>query len=193
MYEQWLVKAQFSNRIHKRPQRVIAGSRLYIVGIKQSLIRQRFLWPLPARRLHTLDSVLSKRCGGPEEISKLTTTRASNLIMMLQKLAKKGIDPMAKNIILDAGGSKPHWMEDVCPCLTATRASDQAFWSSSRSRFLSVNEMKALQGVPRTTFAGWKSVLSARQMGKIVGNAMPVCVYERVMRAVLTAMGIPVR
>ena len=84
-------------------------------------------------------------------------------------------------------------MFDMCPCLTKTRAADHTFWSVKRGRVLNVHEMMRLQGAEPAYFQSWDSLVSARQMGGIIGNTMAQPIVGRMMRNIFTSMGILVK
>ena len=89
---------------------------------------------------------------------------------------------MQDDIIVDIGGKMPHIACGICPCITKTRASDRAFYSTKRNRMLSVDDLLSLQGFDPSYFDGWQYVVSARQMGMMTGNAMALSIMERLMR-----------
>ena len=166
--------------------------RVFIVGIcKHAQVNEfQFPPPLDTHQQLTLTDVLDHRiklCG----LDGVGGTARKNIKSMESELRKQGINANRTDIILDTGGSKPHWTYDACPTITATRGSQRAFWSTKRGRFLSVEELARLQGVPDDLFDGWREVLSESQMGHIVGNAMCVALLSRLVRHVLLAIGRP--
>ncbi len=98
-----------------------------------------------------------------------------------------------QDIIVDIGGSKPHWLTDSFPTITASRGSAQAFFSTCRMRCVTVEELMKLQGANMEVLQGWEQHISGRQMGHICGNAMTVSVVQRIVRQLCMAMDIPVR
>ena len=166
--------------------------RVYIVGLLRAALQRPFSWPPPAGRVRDLKDILSDEMGSLADLPKANTQSLLNLTEMLTALERKGGD-LRDEYIVDIGGTKMHMMKDLCPCLTASRASARGFWSSRRFRVLTTQEMMALQGVDPEMFPGWEQVISAAQMGKICGNAMSLCVLERVMRAAFVALGILVK
>lgn len=158
-------------------------SRLYIVGLLRGEMNSPFFWPPPARRIKALREILQEEYGAETLISDLSETKRNNLFKVLAR-----VDNNAE-VIADLAGSSPVFMRDMCPCLTASHTSDGAFWSVRRRRPLSTEELMALQGMHVSAFKDWESVLNKRRMGKVIGNAMSVCVLERVLRGVLVSLG----
>lgn len=158
-------------------------SRLYIVGLLRGKMNSPFFWPPPARRIKKLCEILQDDIGAETLISDLSETKRNNLLKLLARVDNNA------DVIADLAGSSLVFMRDMCPCLTASHTSDGAFWSVRRRRLLSTEELMALQGMHASAFKNWESVLSKRSMGKVIGNAMSVCVLERVLRGVLVSLG----
>ncbi len=97
------------------------------------------------------------------------------------------------DIILDSGGSAPHWVDGLCPCITATRGQSRDYWSAQRLRRLTITELMRLQGADEAMLAGWEDVISPQQMGHIVGNAMTVPILAGIIRSIMISMSLPVR
>ena len=93
-----------------------------------------------------------------------------NVVEMTDKIMSSGKDPFERDYIIDIGRPEPYFMLDIAPTLTATRCSSRGYWSTKRFRRLSIPEMMRLQGADFVTLHGWAEVISARQMGEIVGN-----------------------
>ncbi len=87
------------------------------------------------------------------------------------------------------GASYRKRSEDICSWWTASRSGDKAYWSVRRHRPLSMNELMLLQGMQPSWLEGWEEVVSHRQMGKIVGNAMTITVMQRLMAKILFSLG----
>ena len=110
----------------------------------------------------------------------------------MEKLMAEGLAPSDVDAIIDIGGSHVSIMKGKCPCLTRTRCADRAYFSSKRTRCLTINDMLRLQGHEPALWADWERVVTPRVMGGVIGNAMSQAVMERLLRNVCIALGIPV-
>ncbi len=167
--------------------------RLYIVGIRRSFMQRPFSWPGPASRSKVLSDVLGSHCGDLDDVRAMAKTKRNNVLDGLTKLAQQGQDPQKTEAIIDCGGRRPCTMVNMCPCLTRTRCGDMGYYSTKRLRLLTIKDMMMLQGVDPATFEGWEDVVSQRQMGSIIGNAMSQNIMERVMRGIFNSVGIPLK
>jgi DNA-cytosine methyltransferase len=158
--------------------------RLFIIGLKRKAIRMPFFWPTPVSKIKTLEDVLENKVGAASLIDSLSNTKRKNLIAVMEKA-----QGMQGDIIAELGASYRKMMVDVCPCLTATRSGDEAYWSVRRHRPLNMNELMLLQGMQPSWLEGWEEVVSHRQMGKIVGNAMTITVMQRLLAKIFFSLG----
>ena len=167
--------------------------RLYIVGVLKSAQKHPFVWPTPTQML-PLSCVIHGKRGGDVNIAiaDLTTTKLRNIIETYNFLLENRIDPESHDYIVNIGGTRPGRMLNRCMCLTANRCGEQAYFSTLRFRVLDQSDMMRLQGVDPVYFAGWEEVISKRQMGRIIGNAMSLNVVEKLVRNIFQSLGIPV-
>ena len=119
--------------------------------------------------LKNIQMAMQQRCSGSDESAMLTL--------------------LGQECVLDMGGTMPHVMLDVCPCITRARGGQLGFWSYKRVRRLSIPDLMRLQGVSPGRFSGWQQQASRFQMGGIIGNAIPLNLMERLLRAILNTMG----
>jgi DNA-cytosine methyltransferase len=166
--------------------------RIYIVGMLRAKMSKPFVWPGPASRIRPFSEVLDSDRGNIDSVQSMTTTKKNNVINGMSKLMDLGMDPIATEAIIDIGGSKPGVMVNKCPCLTRTRCSDMAYYSTKRMRELTIIELMRLQGCSPELFEDWESLLSQRQMGAIIGNSMTLSVMHRVMRSICISINIKV-
>ena len=141
--------------------------------------------------MKNLEDVL--RDESPYVLNTTSSTHLNNIVKALQKLQRAGADCTREDFIIDIGGSTPKIGHGFCPCITKTRAGNMAFYSVKRYRRLSVDDMLKLQGFDPRDFAGWQKIVSTRQMGMMVGNAMTLSIMERLMRQICLAMGYSVK
>jgi DNA-cytosine methyltransferase len=158
--------------------------RLFIIGLKCKALRMPFFWPTPVRKIKTLEDILGNQVGPASLLKSLSNTKRKNLEAVMDR-----VQHMQGDIIADLGASYRKMMVDICPCLTATRSGDEAYWSVRRHRPLNMNELMLLQGMEPSWLEGWEEVVSHRQMGKIVGNAMTITVMQRLMAKIFFSLG----
>lgn len=117
-------------------------------------------------------------------------TERGNVRFVLEKLKAEGIDGLKSRHIVDIGGSRDRvaYMEGVSPCLTRARASSGGHWLTWKQRKMTPAEVLALQGVSLGRLP--EGVLSDRQLGAIAGNAVPVPLLARVLKALFLAAGL---
>lgn len=157
--------------------------RVYVVGIKCSMIQKAFAWPDLASRSSSLDDLLSDDVGAEWHVNALNRTKKTNLEGLIA-------ENLPGDVIAELGSTVPKRRAGASPCLTATRTGDGAYWSLRRQRALTMAELMKLQGFEETTmWPGWSSVLSRRQMGTMIGNAMSFTVMLRVVRNTLECIG----
>ena len=162
--------------------------RVFIVGTKKAAMQFPFAWPHPTK-MRSLTSILGLPQDPAAEAPQLNNTNLKNLLAITDSYKDKGNRLIEVENICNIGGASPHIMENMCPCLTKTRCSSQGYYSFSQTRSLSVYDMCRLQGVPAKDIAGWSNIVSKSQIGGIIGNAIPICLMERLLREVLISTG----
>ena len=105
---------------------------------------------------------------------------AENVVRLL---TVAGVDPVRACAVIDVGGTKGCWNWDRLPCLTATRGSTGGFWLTNRGRFTTSLELMRCQGFKPCEMD--TSMLSARQLGRALGNAMSVDVVAALLKRLL--------
>ena len=166
--------------------------RVFIIGLKTKSIMQPFRWPTPTR-MRSLKSIFDLGPAAYEpDPPTLNPTNLKNLMAIMEQYKATPSKLAQTENVANVGGSTAHIMMNMCPCLTKQRSASRAYYSISRRRSLTLADMSRLQGVAAKDIEGWESVVSGPQLGGIIGNAIPICVMERVIRAVLTSLGHPV-
>ena len=88
-------------------------------------------------------------------------------------------------VVADTGGSKVHVVRGVIPTITATRGESRDFVVLNQGcRRVTLTELARCQGFADGTF-NFSAILSARQWGKALGNAVTMPVAQAVVEAVL--------
>lgn len=100
----------------------------------------------------------------------------------------KQIDPRKRDVFVDVHCTEKFYQKrlDSLPTLSACRGEAGGYWISSRGRMTTLNELFHLQGLSEKACA-WHGVVSARQMGRMLGNTMSLNVCERVLGRLLFA------
>lgn len=163
--------------------------RVFIIGIKTTSMVKPFTWPTTTE-MRSLTSILDLAPNLPlADEHKFSVTKLKNLLAITERYKNNANMLLKDENVCNIGGSSPHIMVNMCPCLTKSRASQRGYYSFSRQRSLTIEDMCRLQGVPAKDIKGWGSVVTDAQIGGIIGNAIPVCVMERVLHAILSSLG----
>ena len=176
--------------------------RVYVIGIRRDCQHREFRWPEPISQKMTLTDVLGptesevrvdlRQMTHDDDGMPLSQTVRKNLADF-QSFLNEHPEMQGRDFIVDVGGSKVHWMENQCPCLTASRCkSKHGFWSHARARFLKPRDFLRLQGVWDTAYGSEQAFACVPRttLGEMAGNAMSLCVVQRLVRAILVARGI---
>jgi len=165
--------------------------RIYFLGLRKDVDQHTFQWPenLPRRPIgEFLDPA-----EGPVNARMLPPTSSgtahANVKTTIKELKAKGHSPFEEDWIVDCDSSpyRFKYVKDTTPCLTCSRSAGH--WVTSRGRRMNLNEMLRLQGMI-TLAEGFKKVVSDRQLGKQIGNAMSCNVLERLFVRVLPSVGL---
>ena len=107
----------------------------------------------------------------------------SKLVAVLEKLGEDGHDPLKEPFVINIDGSSSSYHLGYSPCITRSRGGQSGHWISWQQRKMTMQEVVQLMGVspPRIL----NSPVSNRQVGLAAGNAIPVDLFERVLRAAL--------
>lgn len=178
--------------------------RLYIVGIRRDTQVHHFKWPENFKEKVSLEQLLGNGgASGKRDLSQMThdadgqalsNTVRKNLLQF-QNYLDRNPAKQHRDFIVDTGGSKATWMEDKCPCLTASRCKGKhGYWWHQGQRFLKPRDFLLLQGVwPGAYKPGDVAELQnfpQSVLGNMTGNAMSVCVLRRLVRSIFLARGI---
>mmetsp|Transcript_59158 Transcript_59158/g.95678 ORF Transcript_59158/g.95678 Transcript_59158/m.95678 type:complete len:369 (-) Transcript_59158:198-1304(-) len=165
--------------------------RVYFVGIRKDVLHKtaKFSWPEPLVR-PSIEKFLDRR-DRPALLSDLPPTSSGtahrNVKKVVKDLVKAGSDPLNQPFVLDCDSSCgwASFMKARTPCMTVSRAAGH--WVTNRGRRMRTDEMMRLQGMDEK---GFVQVVSDRQLGKQVGNAMSQNILERIMVRLLPAAGL---
>ena len=172
-------------------------ARIYIVGVRRDAFGActgitGFPWP----KKKNLAPVPLKRflCGGRALAgSKLSPGQGWRLEKAKKIIADREGNPSTEPWVVEisSGRSDPTVMLGHVPCLTRTRAAGGGHWITELGRFLTVEEILNLMGLPvsvaRTArLAGLTDV----QIAQMAGNAIPTNILMILLARILTMMGL---
>jgi site-specific DNA-cytosine methylase len=159
--------------------------RIYIIGQKISSIVKDFKFPAPSRSTPLLSTVLDDDMRAPGR--GVTQKHATKMVKIaLGRLNQKGMRNACAAV--DCDGSRPHYMLECSPCITATRGANGGHYITSKNRRMTINEMLRLQGMRPKLID--KSVLSRRKLGEAIGNAMTQTVLQQIFKRLLPSVGL---
>ena len=153
--------------------------RIYIVCLSHEAMSTSsapFRWPRPPIASAPIDDLLQPTRGSDADLLALRPDCRGRLLAHLGMLHARGYSTHTDTWIINVFGRSSHGMRGRSPCLTRSMAGAGGQWVSSRSRLLTVEKMLVLQGMPPDVR---REGISSRQMGLMIGNAMPVNVLER--------------
>ena len=164
--------------------------RVYIVGIRKDCQRAKISFPKPLLRAASLKNFLDPVEHAPtrEDLPPETNMNArQNVQNILEQLTAQGHMPLTETFCIDHGSSPRRcgYMKDKLMCMTRSRP--RGHWITSHGRVMNLDEMHRCQGMKRDRS---KQVVTDRQMGALLGNAMSQNVLERLLCKVLPAAGL---
>lgn len=169
--------------------------RVYIVGIRKD-VATKWRWPRRCAHTRSIRSLLEPVCECPRVAEErfLRTCSVTNRCALQHAIAqieRQGIDRFddAVGIIIDIDGSRPHWMQGLCPCITRARGGS-GFYVPSRGRRLTLKERLRFQGLPATAILKNRDGITDQQLGQMIGNAMSGNVLCALVPCVLEAAGL---
>lgn len=91
---------------------------------------------------------------------------------------------------IDSGEEFGSWTAGYTPCITASRGKPRGFFITIHGRRIRVNEMMRCQGMQPKRMRKWYKSMPRGVIGHAIGNAMSVCVLERLLPRVMYSAGI---
>ena len=166
--------------------------RWYLVGIRIDAQQRKFKWPKKLGKVRIQEILDEKQ--GPEELQRLqhiTETTKGNIMKAIDKIRLMGSSPSKKHFIIDVGSGREtsSVMLDCVPCITKNRGGSLDFWDTKLERRLSLSELMRCQGANTNQLNYASDVISQRQMGMIVGNAISITVLAEIFENVFAALG----
>ena len=167
--------------------------RVFIVGLLRSAVSQpSFPWPRPATRSPL--PLTRFLCGGAGVFRNPAawTVAHGQLQRGLEAIRAEKSNPRTTDYALDiwSGRDYPTCMTDRVPCITRTRGAAGGYYITSVQRLLTVEEMLNLQGLPLSyRKVARREGVSDRQLGQMVGNAIPTNILRAILPRMLTNIG----
>ena len=167
--------------------------RVFVIMLLKSTECHPFKWPekVPADSL-CLDSCLDdKESPGPVDLTTLPTGKAARkkLVQALTDMMSSGSDPHRTPAVCSLGNRRSSTMVNCCPCLTAARAKEGGHWLMHRARFMTMNELFRLQGLPPSRWKVPQGVPEGK-MKLCIGNAICGNVIKLLLAAAMEALGL---
>ena len=174
--------------------------RLYIVGLRRDAVVASagpgFPWPMKKTGVAPLPL---KRflCGGLGVLKPKPPagSRAARQLHIATKtiITKHSSDPSTQPWVVEclSGRDPPQCLLGIVPCITRTRAANGGHWVTQLGRFLTVEEMLNLQGLPvpfreKARQRGLTDV----QTAQMAGNAIPTNALMLLLARILTKLGL---
>ena len=110
----------------------------------------------------------------------------------LEAIRAEKSNPRTTDYALDiwSGRDYPTCMTDRVPCITRTRGAAGGYYITSVQRLLTVEEMLNLQGLPLSyRKVARREGVSDRQLGQMVGSAIPTNILRAILPRMLTKIG----
>ena len=126
------------------------------------------------------------------QLPAVGTVAHTKLMMGLQVIREEQGNPRTTDYSLDiwAGRQYTSRMTNRVQCLTRTRCGDGGYYITSVNRLLTVEEMLNLQGLPISyRAAARRGGISDRQLGEMVGHAVPTNIRKAILARMLTMIG----
>ena len=158
--------------------------RCFLVGIAKECLEGA---PIPLLPPPKLDMVPLKSLLDMDDLEAEipeNNVHLPNLVSSFQHIIRNGKDPVKSLHILDLGGTKSNQRFEECPCLTASRCGSFAYFISCLMRYMRVEEMMMIQGLPSKRYTIPKSV-SNRQFARMVGNSVPTTMAMAIFQQIL--------
>lgn len=166
--------------------------RVFIVAIKQDSLRRPFKWP-KATGSTTLSEVLDPLVAS-DVPGRLPQRRRPKKMAKLayRRIYAKGVNPCVTPCAVDVGCSEKYltWGVDISRTLCRGRAACGGFWISTRGRKMTTTEMQRVSGIDPRELEGWEAFCTAAQLGKMLGNCVPVPLIGAVLQSALWSAGL---
>ncbi|CAK0788983.1 unnamed protein product [Prorocentrum cordatum] len=164
--------------------------RLYITGALSKKSNVHTSWPseIPCTPIEQILDKHSDKLG----TLPVHDYQIHNFTRLVDKLSQHQ-DIFAKTNMLiaelDCGKTRsPQYGWGYAPCLTRNRSGGGGFWIFAKHRFMTLNELERLQGIPPGRI-NYENACSPRQYAQMIGNAFSVSVVGRLTRNLLVQAG----
>ena len=164
--------------------------RLFIIGFLNSASKPKlFRWPVSGgAKPKPLNDFL---CGGRVLVNppKEHTRAAQKLKELVHELKCARADYQHTPFALDVFARRVSARENRLPGLTRAAGGRGGFYITSKKRFLTLQEMLVLQGLPSNLAQVARDLgITDRQLGQMVGNAISTNILQLLLSRILTAL-----
>jgi len=163
--------------------------RIYIVGILKDVDTGKFEWPkdIPCCSASSLLDSRDQELACVGLPNKEAATANQNVREFTKALIGKGVAPHLDNyfIACDADPKRSKCWLGQSPCLLSSKS--KGYWITSRGRRMRPEEQMRFQGMDPTSF---KTEVSEPELQRQIGNAMSLCVIERLLNRLIPAAGL---
>ncbi len=179
---------QQNTKDHGLPQ---SRPRFYMVALLEPNQTRKFTWP-PSIACLPVERLLDARDAAPASLMPTTNHATTTLLTAMERLRQANVDPHTTSCFIDvmASAGWTSTMQDICPCLTATRSATGGHYITKCQRLLTVAEICRLQCLPPDRHDWVAAKVSQREFLRAVGNAMSANVLARILSHTLYAAGL---
>ena len=168
--------------------------RVFVVMLLKDTLRHPFKWPEVSSSADSLcleKNLDHKESPGPVDLTVLPQGAVARrkLVHALTDMISRGFVPHRTPAVCSVRNRRPSTMMNCSPCLTAARAKEGGHWLLHRARFMTLNELFRLQGLPPSR---WKipAGVPVSRMRLCIGNAISGNVIKLLLAAAMEAMGL---
>ena len=182
--------AELNSKHYSLPQ---DRRRVFIVGIRSDSVKHKFHFPArsaPVKVASILDPLAPTDKPGRLPDNKRGKQRC--LAAYKHVFLEKGVDPRRVPVMVDIDCSERFstFGIDEARTVTKSRGGSGGPWVSSRGRRVTISELMRLQGLHAEDIPAEELGLSARQVGQMVGNAVPVNTMGCILAEALSSAGL---
>ena len=174
--------------------------RVYVVGVRVDSLVAPMVWPeptymTPLSNIINVNDAVSNADASKIYPPKSSTTLRANVISVIRKVRKENPD-VINDVVIDGDSSKTTYMIGKSPCLTRSRAGSGGFWLPCLGKRMGVKYVAKLQGydydylLGKLAGDGKTPILTDRELGLMLGNAMTLPLLQRVLGALLRSAGL---
>ena len=165
-----------------------------MVAIHTSSLKCTFTWPEPRTPKVYLADILDDFNADTDRVGRMPPYQKQKWLMKdaCAHVHKSGTDPLKVPVAIDVDCSFKYrvWGVNIAKTLTRTRGGQGGPWLTTRGRRTTSNELMRIMGF-KSNEIPWKAAgLSKRQLGLMLGNAVPVPVLGCTLQEAMYSAGL---